>query len=263
MNLTHAHSSLSSFFWPATAPPPKVQPKRIDEPSHVHAQRVTDLLRLMEKYIPIRRRMLHYGDAVYQAGEEFANLYIIHSGQFKVINLSSDGRGQIVALRYKGDWLGFDGISSGCHGCDVIAMDTGEVWSIRYQTLVNAGSDHTPLLCALHGAMSLEIARDRDFLMSLCTLSVDARVADFLHQWVSALAQRGQHTDQITLRMTRAEIGNHLGMTLESVSRALSRLAREEVIQFSGKGRRDLQIPDAEALARFVQRTLASGEQAM
>ena len=53
--------------------------------------------------------------------------------------------------------------------------------------------------------------------------------------------------------MTRAEIGNYLGMTLESVSRALSRLARGDVIRFTEKGRRDIHIPQVEALTAFIQ----------
>ena len=84
--------------------------------------------------------------------------------------------------------------------------------------------------------MSREIARDRDSLMSVCTLPADARVADFLRYWAESLAERGLRTDQITLRMTRAEIGNYLGMTLETVSRALSRLARDKVIAFRREG---------------------------
>jgi CRP/FNR family transcriptional regulator len=46
-------------------------------------------------------------------------------------------------------------------------------------------------------------------------------------------------------------------MTLESVSRALSRLARDNVIGFATKGRRDVQIPDVRALSAFVQRCLS------
>ena len=64
-------------------------------------------------------------------------------------------------------------------------------------------------------------------------------------------------TDQFTLRMTRAEIGNYLGMTLETVSRALSKLARDKVIAFTAKGRRDVAIPDVKALSAFVQRCIA------
>jgi len=93
--------------------------------------------------------------------------------------------------------------------------------------------------------------------MSVCTLPADARVADFLRYWAQSLARRGLRTDQITLRMTRAEIGNYLGMTLETVSRALSRLARCNLIRFAEKGRREISIPEVDALADFVQASLA------
>ena len=56
----------------------------------------------------------------------------------KVVNLSPDGREQVVGLHFRGDWLGFDGIATGHYGCDVIAMDTGEVWSFRYDALLEA-----------------------------------------------------------------------------------------------------------------------------
>ncbi|HYN65047.1 MAG TPA: helix-turn-helix domain-containing protein, partial [Candidatus Limnocylindrales bacterium] len=195
---------------------------------------------------------------VYQAGEHFASLHVIHSGFFKLVSLLADGREQVVALHFKGDWLGFDGIASGQHGCDAVAMDTGEVWTIRYDTLLRGCAEHPPLLTVLHSAMSQEMALDRDSMMSLCTLSADARVAGFLGYWVDSLARRGLRTDQITLRMTRAEIGNYLGMTLESVSRAFSRLAREKVICFAEKGRRDVQILDVAALAAFVRGSLST-----
>ena len=93
--------------------------------------------------------------------------------------------------------------------------------------------------------------------MSLCTLPADARVAEFLRYWADSLSRRGLRADRITLRMTRAEIGNYLGMTLETVSRAMSRLARDNIIAFAEKGRRDVQIPDVGALSAFVQRCVA------
>ena len=175
----------------------------------------------------------------------------------KIVNLSPDGREQVVGLHFRGDWLGFDGIASGHYGCDAVAMDTGEVWSFRYDALLEACASKPALLTVLHEAMSREIGRDRDSMMSLCTLPADARVADFLRNWAGALAERGLRTDQITLRMTRAEIGNYLGMTLETVSRALSRLARTDVIRFAEKGRREIQIPQVGALERFIQGCVA------
>jgi CRP/FNR family transcriptional regulator len=93
--------------------------------------------------------------------------------------------------------------------------------------------------------------------MSVCTLPAEARVADFLLQWSESMAKRGLRTDAITLRMTRAEIGNYLGMALETVSRTLSRLARENIINFVERGRRHVRIADPQALQGFVQRCAA------
>jgi len=216
-----------------------------------------ETLRLLGEQLRPQRRVVHMGDTIYQAGERFGNLYILNSGFFKIVNLSADGREQVVGLKFRGDWLGFDGIASGRYSCDAVAMDTGEIWVVSYEALLATCVTRPDLLQVLHAAMSREIAHDRDSLMSVCTLPADARVADFLRYWAESLAERGMRADEITLRMTRAEIGNYLGMTLESVSRALSRLARDNVIGFATKGRRDVQIPDVGALSAFVQRCLA------
>ncbi|CAN7739256.1 MULTISPECIES: Crp/Fnr family transcriptional regulator [unclassified Variovorax] len=216
-------------------------------------RRISDMLQLLQDSLPIQRRIVRAGDTVYQVGQKFGCLYVVNSGFFKMVNLSSEGREQVVGLHFKGDWLGLDGIAMSRYGCDAVAMDTGEVWAIRYDALLQAALRTPALLTALHEAMSRELTRDHDSMLSLCTLPADARVAGFLRYWADALAQRGLRTDQITLRMTRAEIGNYLGMTLESVSRALSRLARGDVIRFTEKGRRDIHIPQVEALTGFMR----------
>ena len=219
-------------------------------------QHITDTMKLLNDKLVPQRRVVHAGDVIYQAGERFGNLYFLNAGLFKIVNLSPDGREQVVGLKFRGDWLGFGGIARGQYSCDAVAMDTSEVWVMRYDTLLLACGSQPALLTVLHEAMSREIARDRDSLMSVCTLPADARVADFLRYWAESLAERGMRTDQITLCMTRAEIGNYLGMTLETVSRALSKLARDKVIAFSEKSRRDLHIADVGALSAFVQRCL-------
>lgn len=217
------------------------------------SRRIAEMLALVADKLPVQRRIVRAGDVIYTAGEAFTHLFVLNSGIFKIINTAADGREQMVGLHFKGDWLGFDGIARGHYGCDAVAMDTGEVWSVRYDALMQACREHAPLLALLHDQMSREISRDRDSMLALCTLGADARVADFLRYWADSLARRGLRTDQITLRMSRAEIGNYLGMTLETVSRALSRLARQGAIRFKEKGRRDIEIPDLAALADFIQ----------
>ena len=217
------------------------------------AQRIATMLQLLQDALPLQKRLVHAGDVVCQVGQPFQCLYVVNAGFFKMVNLSDEGREQVVGLHFRGDWLGLDGIATGRYGCDAVAMDTGEVWAIPYDTLIEASIRTPALLSTLHQAMSRELARDHDSMASLCTLPADARVAGFLRYWADAVSQRGQRADEITLRMTRAEIGNYLGMTLETVSRALSRMARGDVIRFKEKGRRDIQIPKVEALTTFMQ----------
>ncbi|MDM0117717.1 Crp/Fnr family transcriptional regulator [Variovorax sp. J22R133] len=216
-------------------------------------RRIADMLKVVQDALPIQRRVVHAGDTVYQVGQSFGCLYIVNTGFFKMVNLSGEGREQVVGLHFRGDWMGLDGIASGQYGCDAVAMDTGEIWAVRYDALLQAAVQTPALLVVMHEAMSRELMRDHDSMLSLCTLPADARVAGFLRYWADALDQRGLRTDQFTLRMTRAEIGNYLGMTLETVSRALSRLARGDVIRFTDKARRDIHIPQAEALASFIR----------
>jgi CRP/FNR family transcriptional regulator len=245
---------LTTATLPAAATRPPMGFKRTDTDA---SGRIAATLKLLNDTLAPQRRVLHTGDTVYQAGERFGNLYILNSGFFKIVKLSPDGREQVVGLKFRGDWLGFDGIATGHYGCDAVAMDTGEVWTVRYDALLAACAQRPALMSVVHEAMSREIAHDRDSLMSVCTLPADARVADFLRYWAESLSTRGLRNDQITLRMTRAEIGNYLGMTLETVSRSLSKLARGDLIRFAEKGRRDIHIPEVGALEDFIQRCLA------
>jgi CRP/FNR family transcriptional regulator len=216
------------------------------------SRRIGDMLALVAERVPVQRRVVHAGDMVYRCGDAFTQLFLLNTGYCKIVNSAADGRAQVVGLQFRGDWLGFDGIAGGRYRCDAVALDTGEVWAMRYDALLAACAAHPPLMALLHGEMSRVISRDRDTLLALTTLSADARVAEFLRLMSDTLARRGLRTDQITLRMTRAEIGNYLGMTLESVSRALSRLARQQLIGFADGARREILIPDVAALSAFV-----------
>lgn len=222
------------------------------------SRRISQDLALLSSKVKFQRRVVRSGDVIYRTGEAFNALHIVNAGFFKLVSSTRDGREQVVALKFRGDWMGFDGIASGAFACDAVAIDTGEVWSAPYGVFLGACTDELGLLMHLHEAMSREIVRDRDSLMSVCTLPAVARVAEFLRYWADCLARRGLRTDQMALRMTRAEIGNYLGMTLESVSRSLSRLEKERLIAFD-RNRREVTLPDAQALARFVQRIVAPG----
>lgn len=221
-------------------------------------KRIADALKLISQLLSPKRRVVHAGEVLYRAGEPFSQLHILNSGFFKLLSVSADGREQVVGLKFRGDWLGFSAIANGSYACDAVAMDTAEIWTVRYDALLQACTKHPSLMSIVHEAMSGEIMRDREVMSALCTLPADARVVGFLHQWAQALSVRGLRADQFSLRLTRAEIGNYLGLTLETVSRVLSRLVRDRLISFHAKSRRDICIPDFQALSAFVERRLAT-----
>jgi len=237
---------------------PRFDPAR---PQHCaerdEVQRIAGTLELLAAHLHCTRRVVHAGEVLYHAGKPFGQLHVVTAGMFKLIQLAPDGREQLVGVKFRGDWLGLDGMADGRKSCDAVALDTGEVWTISYRALLEASLDEPHLLAALHSAMGREISAEREWLMSVCSLPTEARVADFLLWWAQTQESRGLRGDQIRLRLSRAEIGNYLGMTLESVSRGLSRLRREGLMDFVGKGRHDLYIPDLDALAEFVQRRIA------
>ncbi len=223
--------------------------RKVDGPRPLWQQSLS----VVEQCVAFGRRRVRAGERVYLCGQPFDKLYLVSSGLFMIMNLTADGREQPAGFYFKGDWLGFDGVLAGHYGCSAISLDYGEVWTMDYDTVQRASASEPTVLRVLLGAMSEQLAFSRNAMLSMGTLAADARVADFLLQWAQALAERGMRTDQINVHMTRADMGHYLGLTLESVSRALSRLARCGVIEFHEKGRRDISIPKLEGLRDFIQ----------
>ncbi len=215
-------------------------------------------LDLLERELPVLRRVLRAGDVIYRAGDKFKDIHILRVGLCKLYGYCAEGREDLITMQFKGDWLGFDGLANGHHRCDAIAADVSELMTVSYEALLRAGARNPALLSQMHAALSRQSMRERDAVMSMHALPADGRVAAFLYRWADELEQCGLRSDQITLPTTRAEIGGHVGLRLESVSRAMSHLEREQLIRFGPRNRRDIEIPDLLALRDYVKR-LAEG----
>lgn len=223
-------------------------------PEHVPTTPIwQDSLALVERHVQFTRRRMLPGAAVQLAGEAFTSLHIVKLGIVKAVALSANGREQVVGLYFPGDWIGFDGIASGLCGSDALALETCEVWSLRYEGLLRATGPIQAILHTVCVAISAQLARDCEWRFAICTQSADARIANFVLTWVQALSARGLRTDQIALHLTRSEIGSFLGMTLETVSRSFSRLDRYGLIRFENKGRRYFAVPCVAALMEYAR----------
>jgi CRP/FNR family transcriptional regulator, anaerobic regulatory protein len=161
-------------------------------------QRMLEMMRTVRELVQPASKVVRPGDVLYHSGLPFNTVFLINSGAYKLVSRSLDGREQIVSLKFRGDWLGFSGIAHGRHACDAVAMDTGNVSIIPYATLLEGCVRHPELMAVVHEAMSTEIRRERESLMSVCTLASQARVAEFLCAWARSMAQRGLRADELT-----------------------------------------------------------------
>ena len=97
--------------------------------------------------------------------------------------------------------------------------------------------------------MSREITRSHQMLASLGSMRSEQRLAAFLLNLSQRYASLGYSSTEFVLRMSREEIGNYLGLTLETVSRLFSRFARDGLIRIN---QREVRILDQPALKQLL-----------
>jgi CRP/FNR family transcriptional regulator len=83
--------------------------------------------------------------------------------------------------------------------------------------------------------MSREITREQNVMLLLGNMRAEQRFAAFLVNLASRYAARGYSSTAFQLRMSREEIGNYLGLTIESISRLLSRLKRQGLLRVANR----------------------------
>jgi CRP/FNR family transcriptional regulator len=195
------------------------------------------------------RTRLKKGTALYRVGEPFTALYAIRIGSCKTTVLAEDGREQIAGYHMLGDIIGLDGIASDRHGCEAVALEDTEVCVLPFDRLEELARAVVPLQHNLHQFLSREIGRDQNVMLLLGSMRAEERIAVFLLNLSDRYQRRGYSATEFVLRMTREEIGSYLGLKLETVSRLLSRLQEEGLLQVQGRTVKLLDLPALKQLA--------------
>jgi CRP/FNR family transcriptional regulator, anaerobic regulatory protein len=190
------------------------------------------------------RKWVRRAQALYHAGGWHDCLFGIRSGTFKSTMALEDGREQVVGFHMAGDFLGMDGIDGECHASDAIALEDSEVYIMPLARLEDPGVRRQ-----VYKAMCRELVRDRSTMLLLGTMRSSERVAAFLLELSQRLFAHGFSSREFYLRMTRRDIGSYLGLSLETVSRLLSRFQQDRLIRVNGK---HIHIRDAEALRALL-----------
>jgi CRP/FNR family transcriptional regulator len=190
------------------------------------------------------RKRVKRGEALLRAGHPFESILAIRSGFFKSSVVLEDGRDQVTGFHMAGEILGLDGIGTGTHSADVIALEDSEVCVIPYARL-----EQPQFQRQLHRIMSRELVRDQGVMTLLGTMRAEERLAAFLMNLSQRFKARGFSPVEFHLRMTRDEIGSYLGLSLETVSRAFSRFQADGLI---GVQQKHIRIVDVGGLRKVM-----------
>ena len=174
-----------------------------------------------------RRRRLDKDERLYQVGDPFRNLYAIRFGHFKTYQINVGGEQHITGFQMAGELLGMDAISGDRHQCDAMALEDSEVCEIPFARLEELFGQVPTLLRHFHRIMGQEITREQNVMLLLGNMRAEQRFAVFLVNLSARYAARGYSPTRFQLRMSREEIGNYLSLTIESVSRLLSRFKKQ------------------------------------
>ena len=199
--------------------------------------------------IATARRRVARGASLYHNGDGFESLYAVRSGAFKAVVTSRQGDEKVTGFHLPGELLGLDAISNGRHGYSAVALEDSEVCAIPFAQLERLALSLPALQHQLLRVISGDISRDQGLMLLLGGMNAEQRLAAFLLSLSRRHHRLGYSANRFVLRMTREEIGNYLGLTIETVSRLFSRFQREGLI---GVQQRDVELRSIERLREMV-----------
>jgi CRP/FNR family transcriptional regulator len=173
------------------------------------------------------RRQVEAGQTLFEEGEPAEDVFTLTSGMVKLYKLMSDGRRQITGFLIPGDFLGLAFGRTYVYGAEAVVDST--LCRFRRPAFLALLEDFPSLEKSLLGRTSTELAAAQEQILLLGRKTARERVATFL----LGLSRRQQVGNRGSLRlpMSRVDIADFVGLTIETVSRTLSLLRRDGVIE--------------------------------
>jgi len=181
------------------------------------------------------------GQELYAEGDDAEAFYRVVSGTVRICKVLSDGRRQIEAFHFAGDIFGLERGAE--HRFTAEAVDSLVVMAFRAGSLETLLRDNPEFGSQLMTSVLASLDRARDHMVLLGRKSAREKIATFLLD----VAGRLTGGDSFDLPMQRADIADHLGLTIETVSRTLTQMAREGSITLAACGR-SVVLADRDAL---------------
>jgi CRP/FNR family transcriptional regulator len=176
-------------------------------------------------------RRLDTGQTLFHEGDAADEVFTLTSGMLKLFKLMSDGRRQIVGFLVPGDFLGLAFGSSYVYSAEAVTPTS--VCRFRRSQFMALLEDCPAVEKEVLGRTSAELAAAQEQMLLLGRKTARERLASFL----TALARRRNTAPGVALElpMSRADIADYLGLTIETVSRTLTLFRKERLIALPEK----------------------------
>jgi CRP/FNR family transcriptional regulator len=193
-------------------------------------------------------RRLHFSpnEAVFSQEELAASVYHLLEGVMRLYKLLPDGRRQIVGFALPGDFLETAGDR---YGFSADAVGQVVVCRFSRSSFARFVEQRPKVLLRLNAVVASELGQAREQMVSLGRRSAAEKVASFLIGWRGRLARLAPAPTSVPLPMGRQDIADYLGLTVETVSRTLTRLERDGVLEIVSGGVRLLDPARVEAMS--------------
>jgi CRP/FNR family transcriptional regulator len=192
-----------------------------------------------------RSKPLQKHQHLYREGDDFQSVYAVRSGTLKAYKTTDDGREQVTGFYFPGEILGMDGISNNTHASSAKSLETAAVCEIPFTSLEKLSALMPSLQRHFFQLMSREITEDQQLITLLSKNSADERVASLMLSISTRNGRRKLSATQFRLPMSRVDIGNYLGLTVETVSRVFSRMQKMDMLRVDNK---EIEILDLDGL---------------
>lgn len=208
---------------------------------------VLDRDELAELTAIVSGRRLEAGRTLFAEGDVAEEVFSLTEGMLKLYKMMSDGRRQIVGFLVPGDFFGL-AFARTTYAYSAEAVVPTGVCRFRRPQFLELLERFPALEKEILGRTSTELAAAQEQMLLLGRKMARERVASF----IITLARRCQATDgkPLPLPMTRADIADYLGLTIETVSRTLTGLRREGLIALPNK--HEVRIARPAELARVA-----------
>ena len=178
------------------------------------------------------QRVLDKGEELFAEGDNAEYFYKVVSGAIRSYKLLSDGRRQIDAFHLPGDIFGLEAGSE--HRFSAEAVGDVQVVAYRRNRLSALIEDDPAFRDRIMTATLRSLQRAQDHMLLLGRKTAQEKLATFLLDMAERISEDDEHFD---LPMQRSDIADHLGLTIETVSRTLTQFARSGLIRLMPAGR--------------------------